>query len=196
MNILDVIVVIVVVLGGINGLRQGLIQALANLVGWVLALFMGAKYANDLAPMMSGLSHDLVVQKIAGFAFVVLVVMALTWLVSAILNKLLKSLKLGPLNRLAGGILGCLKSLFVMLIAMQGAEPWVHTAQSWKQSKMVQVLMPYAPIATEVSKEVATEAIQHFHDNEARVEQHSKEIVEKVSARRSSSEHSAQNPFN
>ena len=52
-----------------------------------------------------------------------------------ILNGLLKSLKLGPLNRLAGAF-GSLKGLLVVLITMQGVGPWVEGSPHWKQSKL------------------------------------------------------------
>lgn len=55
-----------------------------------------------------------------------------------ILNGLLKSLKLGPLNRLAGGAFGSLKGLLVVLITMQGVGPWVESSPHWKQSKFIQ----------------------------------------------------------
>ena len=118
-------------------MRQGFIKAFANLVGWIFALIMGAKYAVLLAPSMSGLSQDPVVQKIA-FAFIALLIIVLTWIVTAFLNGLLKSLKLGPLNRLAGGAFGSLKGLLVVLITMQGVGPWVESSPHWKQSKFIQ----------------------------------------------------------
>lgn len=87
-------------------------------------------------------------------------IIVLTWIVSAFLNGLLKSLKLGPLNRLAGGAFGSLKGLLVVLITMQGVGPWVESSPHWKQSKLIQYLLPYAPLATELSKDAASEA---FH---------------------------------
>ncbi|MCG2907181.1 CvpA family protein, partial [Escherichia coli] len=87
------------------------IKAFANLIGWIFALIVAAKYANLLAPSMMMLSHDPVVQKIAAFAFIVLVIIVLTWLVTALLDTLLKSMKLGPINRMAGGAFGTLKGL-------------------------------------------------------------------------------------
>ncbi len=106
MNTLDLIILIILLIGGLNGLRQGLLKAFANLVGWIFALIVGAKYANLLAPSMQTLSQDPVVQKIAAFAFIVLFIIVCTWLVTAILNGVLQSLKLGPINRLAGGAVG------------------------------------------------------------------------------------------
>lgn len=197
MNAIDIILLIVLVIGGLGGLRQGLIKALANLIGWICALILGARYTNDLAPFMAGLSHDAVVQKIAAFAFIVLIIVVLTWLISAVCNKMLSSLKLGPLNRFAGGIFGSLKSLLIVLITMQGVQPWMQSAQFWKQSKMVQTLLPYAPLATEVSKEIASDTIHHMNQDESPVETSSVESKsEAVSSSKHVSGHSAENPFN
>ncbi|MEB3766402.1 CvpA family protein [Acinetobacter sp. MD2] len=197
MNVIDLVLVIVLIVGGLGGLRQGLIKSLANLIGWVCALILGARYTNDLAPFMTGLSHDAVVQKIAAFAFIVLIVVVFTWLISAICNKLLSSLKLGPVNRLAGGIFGSLKSLLIVLITMQGIEPWVQTAQFWKQSKMVQTLLPYAPLAAEASKEIASDTIEHLNQNESQDEVSTVDRPsEQAVTTKHQSGHSAENPFN
>lgn len=162
MNTIDVFILIILLIGGLNGLRQGLIKAFANLVGWIFALIVAAKYSSSLAPLMSTLSSDPVVQKISAFAFIVLVIIVSTWIVTSLLNGILKSLKLGPLNRLAGGAFGTLKGLLVVLITMQGIGPWVESSPHWKQSKFIQHLLPYAPWATELSKEAANEALKHM----------------------------------
>ncbi|UNW10606.1 MULTISPECIES: CvpA family protein [Acinetobacter] len=167
MNAIDIFILIILLIGGLNGLRQGFIKAFANLVGWIFALIVAAKYASVLAPSMTALSADPVVQKIAAFAFIVLVIVVLTWMVSALLNRILKSLKLGPLNRLAGGAFGTLKGLLIVLIAIQGIGPWVESSPHWKQSKFIQTLLPYAPWATQMSKDAANEALQHIKSEDA-----------------------------
>lgn len=163
MNTIDVFILIILLTGGLNGLHQGFIKAFANLTGWILALIVAAKYASVLAPSMSSLSSDPVVQKIAAFAFIVLMIVVLTWLVTYLLNGILKTLKLGPLNRLAGGVFGGLKGLLVVLITIQGVGPWVESSPHWKQSKFIQALLPYAPWAAQMSKEAANEALHHIH---------------------------------
>ena len=162
MNTIDIFILIILLIGGLNGLRQGFVKAFANLVGWIFALIMAAKYASFLAPSMHSLSTDPVVQKIAAFAFIVLVIVVLTWVVTALLSRVLKTLKLGPLNRLAGGAFGTLKGLLIVLVTMQGIGPWVESSPYWKHSKMVQNLLPYAPRASEKSKQAASEALQHM----------------------------------
>ena len=163
MNTIDVFILILLLIGGLNGLRQGFIKAFANLAGWILALIVAAKYAAVLAPSMLSLSSDPVVQKIAAFAFIVLIIVVLTWLVTYLLNGILRTLKLGPLNRLAGGVFGGLKGLLVVLITIQGVGPWVESSPHWKQSKFIQALLPYAPWAAQMSKEAANEALHHIH---------------------------------
>ncbi len=167
MNTIDIFILIILLIGGLNGLRQGFIKAFANLVGWIFALIVAAKYSSSLAPLMSALSSDPVVQKISAFAFIVLVIIVSTWIVTYLLNGILKSLKLGPLNRLAGGAFGTLKGLLVVLITMQGIGPWVESSPHWKQSKFIQNLLPYAPWASELSKEAANEALKHMKSEDA-----------------------------
>lgn len=134
--------------------------------------------------------------KIAAFAFIVLIIVVCTWIVSAFLNGLLKSLKLGPLNRLAGGAFGSLKGLLIVLITMQGLGPWVESSPHWKQSKFVQVLLPYAPLATELSKDAANEALHQMTSEGALLHRPSSKINEServlVNER---SDHSTKNPF-
>lgn len=192
MNTIDIVILILLLIGGLNGLRQGFIKAFANLVGWIFALIVAAKYAVVLAPLMTALSSDPVVQKIAAFAFIVLVIVVLTWIVTAVLNGVLKSLKLGPLNRLAGGTFGTLKGLLIVLITIQGVGPWVESSPYWKQSKFVQTLLPYAPWATELSKDAANEALQHIKSKDAVP---SSDIASDAKENGSSADGSTNNPF-
>lgn len=192
MNTIDLIILIVLILGGLNGLRQGFIRAFMNLLGWIFALIIAAKYAVVIAPMMYGLSQDPVVQKIAAFALIVLLIVVLTWLVGAMLNSLLKSLKLGPLNRLAGSAFGAFKSLFVVLVIMHFVGPWVESSPTWKQSKFVDYLSPYAPIVSQISKDATHEAIQHMQSDPKPVAK-ANDSSEKSSIDRS--DHSTDNPF-
>ncbi|WP_122898682.1 CvpA family protein [Acinetobacter sp. B51(2017)] len=184
MNGLDLFLLIIVVIGGVNGLRQGFIQAFANLIGWFVAFFIALKYATTLAPLMV-ISSDPVLQKVAAFALIVLVIVIATWLLTGFLQRVLHILKLSPLNRLAGAVFGILKALLVILILLQTLSPWVASSPKWQQSTWVQALLPYAPWATEQSKKVVAEAKQHF-----------KEDHSSLSSEREDSETATKNPFN
>ncbi|WP_445115772.1 CvpA family protein [Acinetobacter sp. WZC-1] len=165
MNTIDIVILIILLIGGLNGLRQGFIQAFASLAGWIFAFIVAAKYAVVVAPYMAGLSHDPVVQKIAAFAAIVLGILVLTWLVSALLGSILNSLRLGLLNRLVGGVFGTLKGLFIVLIIMHMLGPWVESSPHWKQSKAIQLLLPYASRVTELGKDAASLALNEIQSS-------------------------------
>ena len=189
MNGLDLFLLIIFVIGALNGLRQGLINALANLVGWFVAIVMAVKFAAVVAPSFTMFGQDPVVQKAAAFVAIVLSIVLCTWCLTAFLHRILKTLKLGPLNRLAGGAFGLLKGLLIVLIVMHAISPWVAESPTWKQSTFVQALLPYAPWATEKSKQVAAEAMQHFDSKDR---PRSSEPVSELGR----SDASANNPFN
>lgn len=195
MNKLDIVLLIILLIGGLNGLRQGIVKACANLIGWILALVMGAKYATHLAPSMSALSQDPVVQKIAAFACIALFIIVATWLVSSALNRILKSLKLGPLNRLAGGAFGTLKGLVIVLIFMQGIGSFVESSLYWKQSKIVQSLLPYAPMATALTKDTAVKALSHMKSDDTRNSSSGRHNANEPNIKDESSSQSTKNPF-
>lgn len=196
MNTIDIFLLIILLIGGLNGLRQGFVKAFANLIGWIFALIVGAKYAGLIAPSMSALSSDPVVQKIAAFAFIVLIIVVMTWIVTAILNRLLKTLKLGPLNRLAGGTFGTLKGLLVVLITMQGIGTFAESSPHWKQSKIIQSLLPYAPMATKFTKDTANKALSHMKSDESHESKPNIQPSHQSSSEQDdSSSHSTKNPF-
>ena len=195
MNTIDIFLLIILLIGGLNGLRQGFVKAFANLIGWIFALIVGAKYAGLVAPSMSALSSDPVVQKIAAFAFIVLLIVVMTWIVTAVLNRLLKSLKLGPLNRLAGGAFGTLKGLLVVLITIQGIGSFAESSPHWKQSKLIQSLLPYAPMATEFTKDTANKALSHMESDESSESKPKAQSSDKASSEQDESSHSTKNPF-
>lgn len=110
-----------------------------------------------------------------------------------ILNGLLKSLKLGPLNRLAGGAFGSLKGLLVVLITMQGVGPCRKFA-SLETIQIYPVLLPYAPLATELSKDAASEAL-HQITSGGGVTRTSPKPMDESEETELRPDHSTKNPF-
>lgn len=184
MSGLDIVLLIVVLISGLNGLRQGFIQAFANLVGWLVAFFVAIKYAASFAPMLT-MFNDPIVQKVSAFALLLVAVMIMTWSLSGFLQRILNRLKLGPLNRLAGAAFGTAKAFLVILILLQTVSPWVGSSPLWQRSTWVKTLLPYAPWATEQSKKVVTEAKQHFEED-----------TSSLSSEPQRSEAATKNPFN
>lgn len=154
MNAIDICIVILLVFSNLNGIRQGLIKALAGLIGWFLALMLAIRFSSQVQPLMSQYTADPTMQKIAAFASIIAVVVILAWLVGHLLHKLLKQMKLSWLNRLAGGGFGLAKSIIIVLVMMHGLAPWLSHTKIWQNSKMVEILAPYSAQATEYTQDV------------------------------------------
>ena len=157
------------------------------------ALIMGAKYAVLLAPSMSGLSQDPVVQKIAAFAFIALLIIVLTWIVTAFLNGILKSLKLvgKSFSRwcfwFVERFIGC---------SYYHAGCWSlgRKFASLETIQIYPVLLPYAPLATELSKDAASEAF-HQITSGGGVTRTSPKPMDESEETELRPDHSTKNPF-
>lgn len=155
MNYLDIASAVIIMWSTWTGLRRGLIRSFTSLIGWLLALVLGSRFAQTLAPHFSLLTQDPVVQKIAAFVAIAAVVLLITALVGKVLRKLLKALKLGLAEQTAGGVFGAAKGSLVIMIAIQLLAPWVAESPYWQKSGVVALLAPYAPQAFKLSEQVA-----------------------------------------
>lgn len=171
MNAIDICIVILLVVSNLNGVRQGLIKALAGLVGWFLALLLAVKFSPDLQPVMVKYTADPTMQKIAAFASIIFAVLILAWLAGQLLHKLIQQMKLSWLNRLAGGGFGLAKSIIIVLVMMHGLAPWFSHTKIWQNSKMVEILVPYSAQATEYTQQAvqktAAELERHQSDEQS-----------------------------
>lgn len=171
MSYLDIVLIVILLAGGLNGLRVGLIQALANLVGWFFAFFFAVKFYADFAPHFVNFSDKIWAQQVYAFAAIVIAVIVCTWIITAILQKTFKTLKLAPLDRAIGGAFGGLKSLIFILVTLHLVSPWASQTVSWKNSQVIQTLVPYTPIAMKWSKKVRQHAEDYLHDEGVHPEQ-------------------------
>lgn len=171
MSYLDIVLIVILLAGGLNGLRVGLIQSLANLVGWFFAFFFAVKFYAEVAPFFESFSDKLWAQQVYAFAAIVTGVIVLTWLVTYILQKTMKTLKLAPIDRAIGGAFGSLKSLIFILVTLHVVSPWAAQTVSWKNSQVIQGLAPYTPIAMKWSKKVRQQAEDYMYDEGVHPEQ-------------------------
>ena len=170
MNYLDIASVVIIMWATWTGLQRGLIRSVTSLIGWLLALVLGSRFAQTLAPSFSVLTHDPVVQKIAAFATIAALVLFVTAIIGNVLRRLLKALKLGLTEQAAGGIFGAAKGSLILMIAIQLLGPWVAESPYWQKSRMVSLLSPYAPMAVEMSEHVAGHVWDEVKSRDAREE--------------------------
>lgn len=158
MSGLDLLILGILSFNAWRGFQKGLLGAVVSLAGWFVALFVGSKGAATLAPAFVGVTADPALQMVVAFVVLVLMVLVTLWGAVQILRSVLKAVALGIVEQLAGAVFGIAKGLLVILMIISVIGPWAQQSPIWQHSTLAPALMPYAPLALQVSKQVAGQA--------------------------------------
>ena len=166
MTLIDVFIAFMVLMGLWRGFTAGFVKTAASLVAWLSALIIASRTAKEVAPFVAGFIENPVLQIAAAFLLVALGVVAVVHLLTSIITGTLKTLKLGFVDRLLGGVLGAATGILKVLIILSIASPLLAHLPNWQQSIFAQNLLPLAPIAREQLKSalcVTSQQIQHHY---------------------------------
>ena len=115
MELIDIIVTILLVVGLITGIKDGLVKRVLGLAGLIAGLIIGKKIylsvAEKLTPFL-GTSEK--TTQIIAFALILIAVPLIFSLIAWLIGNLLKTAGLGWVNRLLGGIIGVITNALVI----------------------------------------------------------------------------------
>jgi membrane protein required for colicin V production len=117
MNSLDVIVVTIITITTVFGLWKGLVKQLFALGGVIAGYICAIKFYEQSAVFLPKMDTGMakIVSFIGIFVAIIITALILSW----IIERTVKTIKLGWVNRICGGVLGFLKGfLVVTVIAM------------------------------------------------------------------------------
>jgi len=123
MGFLDIIIAVMVLAGLWRGFNVGFIRSSISLVGWFIALLAATRLADDVAPYLANYVSSPVLQMGAGFLVIVLMVLIVIQLLTVLVSGIVKGLKLGLIDQLAGGVLGAAKNVLVVLVMLSVSAP-------------------------------------------------------------------------
>lgn len=147
MSGLDIVIAIVVLIGLWRGFQVGLIKTAVGLAGWFIALIAATRLAGVVSPQFSGLVQSPVLQMAMAFLLVVIIILAIMHLVAFVFSGVLKTLRVGMLDKMAGGVLGAAKNVLVVLVVLSVSAPLLVQMPQWETSVLAPELLPYAPMA-------------------------------------------------
>jgi len=104
MNWLDIVIIVVVVLLGIAGLRQGMIRTVFGIAGLIGGIFLAGRYYDELAALL--FPSGAIWANIAAYAIIAVATLVVAGVIGWLLAKLINFAALGWLDRLVGSILG------------------------------------------------------------------------------------------
>jgi membrane protein required for colicin V production len=104
MNWLDIVIIVVAVLLGLAGLRQGIIRTVFGIAGLIAGIVLAGRYYDELAALLfpSGATWA----HIAAYVIILLATLLVAGLVGWLIARLVHFAMLGWLDRLVGFILG------------------------------------------------------------------------------------------
>ena len=146
MQTIDIIIAVLLAVGLIGGLRDGLVKQVAGLAGLIGGLLLGrAFYLPVGAWLVDIFGMSVQVAQVASFILILVIVPLLFSLVGWLVSKLLSAICLGWMNRLLGALVGVLKYLLLVGIVVTGIEFFdQHDTLVSEQKKEASVL--YYPI--------------------------------------------------
>ncbi len=110
MNLLDLIIAIVILLGSIRGYQKGFFHEVATLLGLMAGVYLALLSANVVANILKSMVEwNTGVIKAVVFVVVFIIVVFLVRMLGQLLTNIFKALMLGFINRLAGFFTGMLK---------------------------------------------------------------------------------------
>ncbi len=119
MSTIDIILLIPLAWGAFNGFRKGLILELASLVGLILGIYGAIKFSDFTAEKLT--NHIDVTQEWLGlvsFLITFIAIVIAVFILARILDKTLKLIALGFVNRLLGLLFGTLKFALIVSTGM------------------------------------------------------------------------------
>ena len=146
MSGLDIVIAIVVLIGLWRGFQVGLIKTAVGLVGWFIALVAATQLAGAVSPQLSGIVQSPVLQIALAFLLVVIVILTIMHVVAFVFSGVLKTLRLGFVDKMAGGVLGAAKNVLMVLVVLSVSAPLLVQLPQWQTSVLAPELMPYAPM--------------------------------------------------
>ena len=150
MSGLDIVIAVVVLIGLWRGFQVGLIKTAVGLVGWFIALIAATRLAGSVAPQLSGMVENPVLQMAMAFLVIVIAILAIMHLVAFVFSGVLKTLRLGILDKVAGGVLGAAKNVLMVLVVLSVSAPLLVQMPQWETSVLAPELLPYAPMGKEL----------------------------------------------
>ncbi len=151
MNYIDIILGIILVLSAINGFRKGLIAEVASLAALVLGIWGAIKFSYVTSEfLVENFNLQTEYLNIISFVVTFVVIVILVHVVGNVINKLVETVMLGFVNKLAGLVFGILRSaliLSIILVVFHKIDEDVHLLSEdiKESSRMYEPIRSFAP---------------------------------------------------
>lgn len=153
MLLTDWVLLTLLVLSVLLGVWRGLMFEVLSVLGWVVAFFVAQAWADDVVPWLPIDRLAPPLQLAIGFALVFIVIAFVGGLIAWLVQKLVASVGLRPVDRVLGGAFGLLRgavillalTLVVTITSMQTASWWSGSPTAGLLSQTLHSVKPLLP---------------------------------------------------
>lgn len=119
MNYIDIVLGILLILSAISGFRKGLVVELASLAALVLGIWGAVEFSHITSEfLVENFNWQWDHLNIASFIITFVVIVILVHIVGSTVNKLVETVMLGFVNKLAGLVFGILRAALILSIIL------------------------------------------------------------------------------
>lgn len=133
----------------LKGLKNGFVKELASMLSLILGIMAAVKFSGLAAGYLAGHIPEKYVSVIA-FVAVLVITIVLIFLLASGIDKLMKAIALGWLNRIVGGLFAIFKGAFflsamILVIHSTGLGDRLFTEKIQEESILYKPLRKFAP---------------------------------------------------
>jgi membrane protein required for colicin V production len=145
---IDILLGLFLVLGIVMGIWKGLIHSIISFIGLFLGVCVAVKWSSVLTRQLyEWLGWHGKLMPVVSFVLLFILVLVILKLITLLLEKSIKTVGLGWVNRLAGAVIWCVVLVFVLSVLVWFGDKmkWIDPADK-KGSYSYNYLQPAAPI--------------------------------------------------
>lgn len=151
MNYIDIILGILLILSAVGGFRKGLIAELASLAALVLGIWGAIEFSHITSEfLVENFDWQWDHLNIASFLITFVVIVILVHIIGSTVNKMVETVMLGFVNKLAGLVFGILRGalfLSIVLVVFDKIDEDVEilSKETKESSRMYEPIRNFAP---------------------------------------------------
>jgi len=148
MNYFDIIIIIPLLWGAYKGFKKGLIIEIASLTALFLGVWGGVKFSSISAKYLSEMfSISEKIMPLISFAITFIIIVIAVFTLAKLLQKVIKMVALGTINKIAGSAFGILKFTLIISIVLTLVNN-INSELEFLEPEMENSSILYGPISS------------------------------------------------
>ncbi len=139
MTVVDVVVIFVIFLSALFSLMRGFVKEAISLATWIIAIWLAATFAPQLADALPSSIESEAVRQATGFGVLFVLTLMLGTVVNMLVSQIVKKTGLSGADRIFGVAFGVLRGglIIIVFVIIGGMTPLPET-DWWQSSTLLQ----------------------------------------------------------